>query len=201
VKATADAWQRQPFEDVVPIPYRRSFPQQAFERLQAGLVPRAMEDKWFVYYEAPHLYFHRSWTGLPVYRVEFKETGEGAEVSAAYWSTALAQAPAADPAHQARLLHFLISNLLLGESIPFPQPATMPAASAGLYQHHLAGTGYPETPADGSTPASTAASVRRRTTMRRLRDRISTLMTVGAAGIAGAAILLWSLLRRKPRRP
>jgi hypothetical protein len=196
VKATADDWQRQPFEDVVPIPYRAAFAEDAFARLQAGLVPRAMEDKWFVYFEAPELYFHRSWTGQPVYRIVLERTEDGAVATDAFWSKALADAPGADPAYQARLLHFLVSNLLLGQSTPFPQPDTAHAIPAGLFQHHIAGTGHPETRADAPAPVSAET----RTTHRRLRDRLSTVLTVCVAGIAGAAILVVSLWRKARRR-
>jgi hypothetical protein len=142
--ATADDWTREPFGEVVSLAYRAEFSPADYRQLQRGLVPGAMEDKWFVYFEAPHLYFHRSWTGLPVYRLVLETTDEGATVTDAHWSKPLADAPNADPAYEARLLHFLISNLLLGRAMPFPMPASAQGAPAGAFQHHIAGTGYPE---------------------------------------------------------
>jgi len=47
-----------------------SFSQEQYLKLQEGLIPKAMEDKWFIYFENDSLYFHRSWTGLGIYRAE-----------------------------------------------------------------------------------------------------------------------------------
>lgn len=67
--ASADFWKSEPFREGVPLPYQAVFSSEEFARLKTGLVPQSMEDKWFVYYEEPHLFIHRSWTGQPVYRL------------------------------------------------------------------------------------------------------------------------------------
>lgn len=51
-----------------------------FERIKAGAVPKEMEDKWFVFYEEPWLYLHRSWTGYCIYQVRFELTADGVRV-------------------------------------------------------------------------------------------------------------------------
>ena len=50
-----------------PLGYEQLFTNVDAERLQEGLVPQVMEDKWFVYFENDWLYLHRSWTGSLVY--------------------------------------------------------------------------------------------------------------------------------------
>src|SRR5215472_10376644 len=90
--ASSTSWKRIPFSDGVPLPYRAAFDADQFARLKAGLIPRAMEDKWFVYYEEPHLFLHRSWTGLAVYRLTLKNMENGAGVMEALWSRYLADA-------------------------------------------------------------------------------------------------------------
>ncbi|HEX6747550.1 MAG TPA: hypothetical protein VF092_09705 [Longimicrobium sp.] len=144
--ATADSWRREPFTNGVALRYRASFDEAEFARLREGLVPVVMEDKWFVYYDEPYLFFHRSWTGLPVYRIELKVTPAGAKVVEALWSTQLADAPGADLEYEAKLLDFLLRNLLLGQSRPFPRPAGLVEPMPGVFQHHVSGTGYPESP-------------------------------------------------------
>jgi hypothetical protein len=139
-KANASSWQRTPFQPGVPIRCSLSFSDDEFQRLQSGLIPAAMEDKWFIYYDEPFLFFHRSWTGEPVYRVRFAVRGERACVDEALLSANLR---AEDGHHDTLLLDFLISNLLLGKDKPFPVPAGA-ADVAGVYQHHVAGTAYPE---------------------------------------------------------
>jgi hypothetical protein len=43
-----------------------------FEEIKRGLVPEEMEDKWFIFYEEPWLYLHRSWTGFCIFQVRFE---------------------------------------------------------------------------------------------------------------------------------
>src|ERR1700733_10744567 len=105
-------WQRQPFEEGIPIPYAAEFSPAEFEKLRGGLLPERMEDKWFIYFDRPYLYFHRSWTGQPVYRLKLEERGGGWMVAEALWSLDLAQAEGSDPSYQADLVDFLISNLM-----------------------------------------------------------------------------------------
>ena len=42
-----------------------------------GLIPRSMEDKWFIYLHNGALHFRRSWTGFLIYKVEARWTGVG----------------------------------------------------------------------------------------------------------------------------
>ncbi len=141
--ATSTSWKnRQPFNDGVPLPYSAVFDDQQLTLLKVGLIPRVMENKWFIYYDEPHLFLHRSWTGLPVFRLTLKCGATGAEVVEALYSTQLANAPGLDVTYQARLLDFLISNLLLGQRKPFPVPSNVNQANRKLLQHHLSGTGF-----------------------------------------------------------
>lgn len=143
MRATASSWKREPFIQGMPLAYHTSFSAEQFARLRQGLVPREMEDRWFVYYEEPFLFLHRSWSGKPVYRVELEQQGEGARVVRAEISKAMG-ASETELAHQALMLDFLISNLLLGQAKPFPRPPGLRESKPGMFQHHLAGTAYPE---------------------------------------------------------
>lgn len=149
MRATADMWKKLPFGELAPIPYRRDFTPQDLDRLKDGLVPEAMEDKWFVYFEEPSLFLHRSWTGQPVYRVDIAPHDEGAVVTGAWRAAELENAGDAD--YQASMVDFLVGNLLLREGKPFPRPAGISGDQASLLQHHVSGTGYPHTPADPPT--------------------------------------------------
>jgi len=103
-----------------------------------------MEDKWFIYYGEPHLFLHRSWTGQLVYRLAILHGSQGFEVTESLWSIEFAPVRGADPAYQAKLLDFLISNLLLGQSKYFPLPAgSKELAHPDLFQHAISGTRYP----------------------------------------------------------
>jgi hypothetical protein len=67
---------------ILPMPAQRArleldltFDDTEFQKLAAGLVPKEMEDKWFIYFERPWLHLHRSWTGFCVYQVRFESDG------------------------------------------------------------------------------------------------------------------------------
>jgi ADP-ribosyl-[dinitrogen reductase] hydrolase len=73
----ADDWERQPMpEQHQRLPLDLLYSPEQFEEIRMGLYPLEMEDKWFVYFEEPWLYFHRSWTGMLLYQVRF-EPAEG----------------------------------------------------------------------------------------------------------------------------
>jgi hypothetical protein len=142
--ATATSWARIPFGEGVLLPYTANFDAAQTERLMHGLIPKEMEDKWFIFYERPHLFFHRSWTGQPVYRITLAHALDRMKVLEALWSKDLAEAGNSDLEYQAKLVDFLISNLLLDEHRPFPRPAGLKEPAPGVYQHHISGTGYPD---------------------------------------------------------
>ncbi|HEX4304019.1 MAG TPA: hypothetical protein VHZ78_14575 [Rhizomicrobium sp.] len=157
--ATPDSWKREPFTAGSPIPYEARFTAAEYARLRDGLVPHAMEDKWFVYFEAPYLFLHRSWTGKPVYRIKLEETADGALVAEALCAPdVVAQQK---PDYSAALLHFFISNLLLGKAVPFPVPADLDPGKRAILQHALSGTGYRPTPFTARRWCSSGAEARR----------------------------------------
>jgi len=51
-----------------------------FNRIKKGIIPQSSDDKWFVYFEEPWLYVHRSWTGYGIYLVRFQTTDGGAHI-------------------------------------------------------------------------------------------------------------------------
>ncbi len=145
--ARATSWKHEPFEEGVALPYQAIFDTEEFDRLKMGLIPRQMEDKWFIYYEEPHLFLHRSWTGQSVYRLNLRNVLTGAEVTEALWSKELADARAQDSDYQVQLLDFLLSSLLLGQSKPFPEPPGLGEPNRRLFKHNVAGTDVTESQA------------------------------------------------------
>jgi hypothetical protein len=93
-----------------------------FSRLIHGFIPKSRRDRWFIYYDEPHIFFHRSWTGAPVYRVTLKRTANGAETTEALYSKREAERFGLEPdEYHARLIDTLICNLLFGQEKPFPR--------------------------------------------------------------------------------
>lgn len=95
-----------------------------------------------------------SWTGQAVYRVKLKHSPNGiAEVEEALWSKDLADTSKWDVHYEAQLIDFVISNLLLGQSRPFPRLAGLDDHKLQLLQHASQGLDIRhqlKTPARGS---------------------------------------------------
>jgi hypothetical protein len=144
-KATKSDWKNLSVpEAFVNINYTRSFSEVEYNRMSYGLIPREMEDKWFIYLEDGVLSFHRSWTGHCLYRVVLQKEGDGYSVVAALANASEDQALPIDENYAVQLLEFLISNLLLGDSKPFPISKEFSDGPAGAFQHHISGTAFPE---------------------------------------------------------
>ena len=125
--------------------YRQEFTPEEYQRISRGLIPQEMEDKWFAYLEEGTLFWHRSWTGFCMYRVELVCQGDRYRVRRALVNRNRQQYRSIDDAYDLELLRFLIDGLLLGRKVHFPLPPGLPEETPkGLFQHHASGTGYPE---------------------------------------------------------
>ena len=140
--ASRDSWKTQPMpQQVTILDYDAEFTHKEFERISTGLIPKEMENKWFIFLEENILNFHRSWTGYCIYRVEFEQHEGKHLINVAEANRDPEQYTETNDDADAKLLHFLICNLLLGQQKPFPAPAGTPK---GVVQLHVAGTLYPE---------------------------------------------------------
>ena len=124
--------------------FANSYTAEEFALIQQGLIPEAMEDKWFIYFDEPNLFFHRSWTGDCIYVLKFAERQGGAQVVESWANRDTNQYRETDIAYDGQLVQFLISALLLKLSVSFPVRATQENLSMGLLQHVISGTAHPE---------------------------------------------------------
>ena len=145
--ATRDSWKTLPLPEVrAPLGFEESYTTEEFERIKRGLIPQEMEDKWFVFYEDPWLYLHRSWTGACIYALRFQPAGAGASAVESWVSRDTNHYKETGTDYDRAMLKFLIDAFLLGKHVAFPVPSDVPASvPAGVYQHHLVGRAYPET--------------------------------------------------------
>ena len=108
MKANATSWKREPFKEGVPFPLNLEIHKGQIERISKGLIPEEMEDKWFIYFEEPYLYLHRSWTGQPVFKLKFSESPNGYTVSEALLSADIANGDKLEIEYQGKLAFFLV---------------------------------------------------------------------------------------------
>lgn len=140
--ATRGSWQIKPMPEArATVPYARTFGKDEHVRMRRGLVPEQMEDKWFIFFEAPWLFLHRSWTGLCIYAVKLRAEGDGAVVEEAWANRAPDEYRETDAAHDAKMLAFLVDRLLLGLPAPFPIRQGVAPEKASLLVHHVVGYG------------------------------------------------------------
>lgn len=140
--ATRESWKHLPLPETrSPIPFGRSFDAGEHARVVRGVVPGDMDDKWFIFYEAPWLYLHRSWTGICIYAVRLRVEGEGSTVEEAWANRNPKEYRLSDDQHDARVLSFLVDKLLLGRDVPFPVRDEFDPARADLLAQHVVGRG------------------------------------------------------------
>jgi hypothetical protein len=117
------SWKIHPCPDQrASLVFGESYGSAEFERITAGFVPVAMEDKWFMFFEEPWLYIHRSWTGSCIYGVRFESSQSGVTEVEAWVSRDANQYREARSDDDRTLLKFLIDALLLGKNVAFPVP-------------------------------------------------------------------------------
>lgn len=143
---------RQSWHNLKPLPaqhsvlsLQREFTEQGYERLCRGLIPKRMEEKWFIFVEEDILYMHRSWTGYCIYQLCLirKETTYG--VGDAFVNRDTSQYSGTDDHYDERLVTFLIDRLLLGGHSPLPIATHVPVGIATeLHLHHAVGAGQRE---------------------------------------------------------
>jgi len=88
--------------------------------LTLGLIPEEMEDKWFIYWEDSKLYFHRSWSGVCIYIVTFKQDSELFQMFEADINQDPKEFKEADSQKNIKSINNLINGLLLRSNIELP---------------------------------------------------------------------------------
>lgn len=84
-KATRNDWKIHAMPDIrAKLEINRRFSLEEYESLSYGLIPTAMEEKWFIFLEDDWLYFHRSWTGLCIYQVQLVLVEDGYKITEAW---------------------------------------------------------------------------------------------------------------------
>jgi hypothetical protein len=145
--ANRQSWSKlQPLpEQQTALAFQRSFNEDEYARLAAGLIPEKMEDKWFIFLEEGRLYFHRSWTGLCIFVVSLEREGTSYTVTEARVNRDPAQYGSTGTSYDEALLAYLVNALLLEGKSVLPLPADLPAGIASeLHLLHVVGTGPPE---------------------------------------------------------
>lgn len=95
------------------VPVEREFSARDLPGIFRGYLPHSMEEKWFIYYEDGSLFFHRSWTGICIYRVVFRPMPDGLAIKSVMVNRRHDQYQNTDDEEDARLVLELINDLLI----------------------------------------------------------------------------------------
>ena len=102
------------------LPFTRVFTDAEYDLLTFGLIPNGMDDKWFIFLENDWMYFHRSWTGRCVFQLRLERVGDCFHAQETWIDLDALAKVDVDLVYESSLIAFLIDNLLLGKSSPFP---------------------------------------------------------------------------------
>ncbi|MFN6528848.1 hypothetical protein [Nostoc sp. ChiSLP03a] len=109
--AKRNDWKTEPMLSVCKnITLKKVYSQEEFDRIAAGVIPEQMEDKWFIFYEAPWLYLHRSWTGFCIFKVRFEVVAETVKIAKVQVNRELAQYSNTDDERDASMLAILLDS-------------------------------------------------------------------------------------------
>ena len=108
------------------------FTPSEMQAIQKGIVPREMEDKWFIFYEDGVLHMHRSWTGLCLYRIQFDKTADGCVATQVTINDDPDEYQAENDERELDSVRALINILLLGRYEEYPTDS--PGSDASVLQ-------------------------------------------------------------------
>ncbi len=117
----------------------RSYSPEQYAEIALGFIPREMEDKWFIFLEADRLYLHRSWTGFCLYEARFEQRDGRYHIAEAWVNRSRRQYTETNLTVDTEQLAFLIDRLLLGLSLPVPNPRGAPPGLHALQAFSLFG--------------------------------------------------------------
>ena len=102
------------------ITLNRAFSPQEMNRIQRGVIPEQMEDKWFIFWNDDALFFHRSWTGFCIYIVRFATKANNFVMIEADMNRDPEQYDETNDESDAEMISYLVDVLLLHQEANFP---------------------------------------------------------------------------------
>ena len=112
-------WKIEPLPaNTVTVTLDRLFTQEDMDKIHKGVIPKQMEDKWFIYWKDNSLYFHRSWTGICFYIVQFKSENNTYRMIEANINSEAMEGTGVKK--QVDMISFLIDALLLHKKANYP---------------------------------------------------------------------------------
>jgi ADP-ribosyl-[dinitrogen reductase] hydrolase len=143
--AKASDWKTEKMPDKVGnLDFRRAYSQKEFDRIKLGLIPKEMEDKWFIYYENHTLNIYRSWTGYHIYQISIQSQEDNTyKVIQTLVNRNKDQYNQQNDEYDVSLIEYLIDRLLLGKNVTFPTPGELTGEAKAIFKHSMVGYATP----------------------------------------------------------
>ena len=123
------------------LPLLRRFNAEETTRLRRGLVPRDVEDKWFICCDEDQLLLYRAWTGICIYGATLRPDPNGCTLVSPWVNREPSQYAQSDLDWDSALASWLIERLLLGRELPFPARKGLSPDKAHAFEHTVVGRG------------------------------------------------------------
>lgn len=108
----------------------RIFSVQEMKRIRKGLIPKQMEDKWFIYWENDTLFFHRSWTGFCICVIHFAKEDKNFRIIEADINRSSKQYKETNDDNDIKMISYLIDVLLMRKEAFYPCEEKSPEEKA-----------------------------------------------------------------------
>ena len=143
--AKASDWKTEKMPDEVGIlDFQKVYSPEEFDRIKLGLIPKEMEDKWFIYFENQSLNIHRSWTGYHIYQITIQSQEDNTyKIIQTLVNRNKDQYNQQNYEYDVLLIDYLIDRLLLGKNVPFPTPTALTGETSTIFKHSMVGYATP----------------------------------------------------------
>lgn len=106
-------------DPLTEIPFEKKFSESESKILKQGIKAGSMDEKWDVFFEKNTLNFYRSWTGIGIFKIEFREEENKLIVEKAYADEESVRHTS--PEYSSLLLNWIIEILFFKREVPFPR--------------------------------------------------------------------------------
>lgn len=139
-QATADSWKIKPMpaaRKVLAVDGRYTATEVG--QIAHGYIPADQQDKWFIYFAAGWLHFHRSWTGTCIFQLSLTAVDDHFSAQELIVNQDPEQYKMNDDQYNLSLVAYLVDNLLLGRFAQMPLPGKMSPQDEQRHRQHVMG--------------------------------------------------------------
>jgi hypothetical protein len=138
--ATRDSWKTKPLpEQFARLELDGVISAEHIPQLLQGYVPHTPQDKWFIFYEANWLYFHRATSGSCIFQLRVEPNDDHLIAPYVHVNRDPTQYRTIDDNYDVEMMAYLIDRYLFGRNTPFPTPSRFNKHHKAAHAEHVIG--------------------------------------------------------------